>query len=187
MTWLKYDSGPIFIDHLASRNQKPRVDESGYASEYEKPKGFWITDDTEDSWQAWCLSERFNLESLTHKHEVDLEEDRILILRSAYDVEMFASQYAFEHWWGPEGQPRKYRNRCIDWPEVASCYAGIIITPYQWSLRMANGFSWYYGWDCASGCIWDATAIKDVRLVEIDKDIASKARPEWKPDEEAAA
>lgn len=178
MTWLKYDKGPIFIDTLANRDQRPRVDADGYASEYEKPRGFWLTDDSEHCWRSWCTGEQWGLEGLTHRHEVDLDEDRVLILRSAYEVEAFARQYAFESWWGPAGQARKYCNRCIDWSEVATRYAGIIIAPYQWSLRMANGFSWYYGWDCASGCIWDAQAIKDVRLVEIDLDIVNRYKRE---------
>lgn len=185
MTWLKYDKSPIFIDTLANRDQPNRTDKDGYVSRYSKPRGFWLTDDTEDSWLAWCLSERFNLENLTHKHEVDLNEDRILILRSAYEVEGFSRRYQFEHWWGPDGHPRKWRDICIDWHQVAQDYAGLIITPYQWSLRMADDFCWYYPWDCASGAIWDATAIKNVRLVEIDHDIASKARPDWR-DEKAA-
>lgn len=180
MSWLKYDNAPIFIDTLANRDQR------GEPSSYKKPSGFWITDDTDDCWRSWCLSERFNLENLTHKHEVDLIEDRILILRGEYDVRTFARHYCVDHWWGPEGNPRKYCDLCIDWPQVAKEYAGIIVTPYIWRLRLEDGFSWYYPWDCASGCIWDASAIKDVRLVEIDLDIASKTRPEWKPEEEAA-
>jgi hypothetical protein len=29
-------------------------------------------------------------------------------------------------------------------------------------LRM--GLMWYYGWDCASGCIWDTSVIERVTL-----------------------
>lgn len=49
----------------------------------------------------------------------------------------------------------------INWPMVADRYQGIVIAPYLWSRRMDGGL-WYYGWDCASGCIWDAAAVASV-------------------------
>jgi hypothetical protein len=177
MTWLKYDGAPILIDTLATRSQSENL------SPYQKPCGFWITDDSENCWRSWCLSERFGLENLTHKHEVDLDESRLLILRSAYEVEHFARGFVVAKPWNYRNS--HYVDKCIDWRRVADQHSGIIITPYQWSLRLADGFSWYYGWGCASGCIWDASAIRDARLVEIDLAIASKATPDWR--EEYAA
>lgn len=176
MTWLKYDSAPILIGEQFTRDQPREL------SAYSKPNGFWITDDTDDCWRTWCLSNRFNIEGLTHKHEVILDDARILVLRSADAVEVFARQYRAHRWWGPTDNPRAYCDRCIDWRRVATEHAGIIITPYQWSLRLERDFRWYYGWDCASGCIWDASAIIDIRLIDIDHDIASKARPAFLPE-----
>ena len=57
----------------------------------------------------------------------------------------------------------------IDWAEVASKYDGIIISPYQWSLRLDMEMMWYYGWDCASGCIWNISAIKELKEVQNGK------------------
>lgn len=130
MTWLKYDDGPIVLDDLHHRWQRePR-------SQYDKPRGFWITDDSEQCWRSWCLSEEFDLDTLTHVHEVELDESRILFLRSTGELDDFTREYA-----------------------------GIIITPYQWARRLE--LSWYYNWDCASGCIWDVSAILGVHLREI--------------------
>lgn len=42
----------------------------------------------------------------------------------------------------------------IDWKAVAKEYDGIEIDPYQYERRFSEGFLWYYGWDCASGCVW---------------------------------
>ena len=53
----------------------------------------------------------------------------------------------------------------IDWKKVKSKYQGIIIAPYQWSCRLNLDSNWYYGWDCASGCIWDLDCIKDFKLI----------------------
>ena len=48
----------------------------------------------------------------------------------------------------------------IDWHAVAQAYAGIEIAPYCWSLRFEYEFLWYYGWDCASGCVWELSAVR---------------------------
>lgn len=161
--WLKYADAPITLD-TPHREYVQSENLSGYG----KPIGFWITDDTNDCWRTWCKGERFNLEGLTHKHEVTLDESGILILRSGHEIEAHTKKYSVPKWWGPTGEPRKYRDICVDWREVAKEYTGLIITPYQWSRRMDAGYSWYYTWDCASGCIWDASAILDVRLIDID-------------------
>jgi hypothetical protein len=46
----------------------------------------------------------------------------------------------------------------INWAAVATKYVGIEIAPYQWSCR--TSLQWYYGWDVASGCVWDADAVQ---------------------------
>lgn len=47
----------------------------------------------------------------------------------------------------------------IAWTAVADRWDGIIIAPYQWTRRY--DLAWYYGWDCASGCIWNLDAIDE--------------------------
>ena len=165
--WLKYDSAPILIGEQWSRNQPARL------SEHQKPSGFWITDDSEDCWRSWCVGEQWGLDGLTHKHEIVLDETNILILRNQLDVECFAEKYRVIKRWGKNNE---WADRCIEWQRVASEYDGIIITPYQYRLRLADGFMWYYGWDCASGCIWNANAIRDIRLIEIDREIAKRQK-----------
>lgn len=175
MAWLKYSSAPIMTGEYWTRNQKTYPEDDDYRSDYEKPRGCWITDDSESCWREWCVGERFNLEALTHKHEIVLDESNILILRNAWELDDFTRQYGGTCLWGPPGEPRKYRNRYIDWQKVAGRYDGLIITPYQWERRM--DLNWYYTWDCASGCIWNADAIREIRLIEIDMEVA-KAREE---------
>lgn len=169
--WLKYANAPIDKSTLVYRNQSDRV------SSYNKPAGFWITDSTEQCWRSWCVSERFSLESLTHKHIVTLDESGILILRNPYDLDDFTKRFRIDNWWGGEDN-RKYCDKCINWKEVAKAHTGLIITPYQWERRMSDDYSWYYGWDCSSGCIWDASAILDVALIEVDQDVAKPRESE---------
>jgi hypothetical protein len=95
------------------------------------------------------------------------ERANILRLGSPAALDVFTAEYG--------GAPPIYRaldqrfgerTMMIDWRRVASVYDGIIIAPYQWSRRLDGGARWYYGWDCASGCIWNATAIARVEHLE---------------------
>ena len=60
-----------------------------------------------------------------------------------------------------QGGMRRF-DKMIDWPRVASDYAGIEICPYLSSKRMDEDSFWYYGWDVASGCVWDSKGITDL-------------------------
>lgn len=124
-----------------------------------KPKGLWISVEGEYDWRWWCLGERFRLTNLRHVHEVKLTPSaNILWIRTIEQLDEFDRTYAV----GFDGLVRSYR---VDWRAVATKYAGIIITPYQWERRL-GGMLWYYAWDCASGCIWDINAIESVRLTD---------------------
>lgn len=127
---------------------------------YAKPRGLWFSVEGEDDWKSWCLSEGFCLDRLTHVHEVVLDQSaNILRLMSPDDIDWFGRRY------GAPGR-RGYEHG-IDWGRVADAWQGIIIAPYVWERRLARNASWYYGWDCASGCVWDATAVTSVTLLEI--------------------
>jgi len=52
----------------------------------------------------------------------------------------------------------------VDWEKISRQYSGIEINPYLWRRRLQGGM-WYYGWDCASGCVWNESAIKEVKLL----------------------
>ena len=39
----------------------------------------------------------------------------------------------------------------------------MFITPYQWELRFE--LDWYYGWDVASGCVWNLSVIESMEPV----------------------
>jgi hypothetical protein len=128
-----------------------------------KPNGLWVSVEGEDDWKWWCESEEFCLGSLRHVHEVTLVPDaNILYITNPNQLLAFHHQYAApsRHWhtdddilhWG------------LDWARAAQDYQGIIIAPYFWDLRLDGPF-WYYGWDCASGCIWDLNAISGVEEI----------------------
>jgi len=50
-------------------------------------------------------------------------------------------------------------NMYVDWGKLQKMgYSGVEIIPYQGEARY--NIPWYYGWDIASGCIWDTSCIK---------------------------
>lgn len=123
-----------------------------------KPRGLWLSVEGADDWKSWCEAESFGADRLVYEHDVTLCSDaRILVLGSGSDLDGFTSRFGTQMTFSRLGTG-------VDWPAVAACYQGIIIAPYVWTRRLEPHCFWYYGWDCASGCIWDAAAIEEIKL-----------------------
>lgn len=124
----------------------------------DKPRGLWVSVQGEDDWVSFCQGEEFRLDTLACEHAVTLAPgSRILRLANAADIDAFTRRHASDL--------GRLRGWSIDWRAVAAEHQGIIIAPYIRSRRLDGGANWYYGWDCASGCIWDAGAIEAVSLL----------------------
>jgi len=143
---------------------------------FRKPKGLWYG--INDSWIDWCHSESMGWVH-NYIHEVILDTSKILRISNIKEFEAFEDEYSdidpilaelsktypnfnatFDGW-----QDRNHRRRgmnCIRFDKVAEKYSGIEITPYLWEKRLES--MWYYGWDCASGCVWNPDAVLDVNL-----------------------
>lgn len=142
-----------------------------------KPNGLWF--DVDESWKRWCETARFRLQRLRYRHTVTVvDSSRILFLRKAKDIDRFTRGYGhnlsghirplqnseeredFARRYGSDlfadivGQFSSY----IMWEEVAEKHSGIIIHPY--SPSRSRTYLWYYGWNCAGGCIWDTSIIR---------------------------
>jgi len=140
-----------------------------------KPKGIWYG--IADSWIDWCISENFG-GIHQYIYEVIVDETRILKIDNIPDFEKFEDAHNDIPEWRKQLReaeglptfdfhlpPMLSRTRYFDsmnYGKVAETFGGIEITPYQWDKRLES--MWYYGWDCASGCIWNPNAIKDLRL-----------------------
>lgn len=125
-----------------------------------KPKGLWLSVEDGESWLDWCKAEGFGLGRLRYRHTIELSGDaKILWLRSVTDILIFSDQYIVER------SPIWHSG--INWQPVADRWQGIIIAPYQWSCHLSDACSWYYGWDCSSGVIWDSTAIASLSMREV--------------------
>jgi len=166
MTYYHWASNPVKL----RRRSYPQ-------SGHPKPNGLWF--DVNGSWKQWCGAAEFRMEGLRYRHTVSiLDTSQILFLRKAKDIDLFTREYghnlsglfqplqssedldSFAHEYGSDlfadivGQFSNY----IMWEEVAGKYSGIIINPYFRSRSQTC--LWYYGWNCAGGCIWDTDVIR---------------------------
>ena len=109
-------------------------------------RGFWFSDEDNFGWSQWCTGEKVFMGDLRYSYTVSLRpEARIAHLDSVEAIRTFHAQYAY---------PLPHALMVgIHWEEVAKRYDVVLITPYQWSLRLDPGFMWYYSWDCASGVV----------------------------------
>lgn len=123
---------------------------------HHKPAGLWLSVVGDMDWKEWCIGERFNLENLRYSYEVSLKEtSKILHIRTSEELIEFTKKYPLR----TRTFDIDFDNYQIDWYSVKREFEGIIIAPYQWDCRLSIESNWYYGWDCASGCIWDLKCI----------------------------
>ena len=118
-----------------------------------KPQGLWYG--CGDAWIAWLRTEQPDwLEESSYLYEVKTD-GKIYKVSNDADFEELEFDYGFGG---------RYGNQSIDWELMQKeGYGGIEICPYNWQRRTDS--DWYYGWDVASGCIWDSSSIQDVILL----------------------
>lgn len=108
----------------------------------EKPSGLWYSVD--GGWEEWCASEMPGwLERNKVRYTLTLGEERILRLTTEDAIRSFDRQF---------NKPVYKSLYSPDWESVSAEWDGIEIAPYCWECRL--DYMWYYGWDCASGCLW---------------------------------
>ena len=133
-----------------------------------KPMGSWISVPGEWDWPSWCRAEEFSLANLAYCHTYELDTTNVKM------VSGLEQMIEFHREWGVEMEPLsgspQYKRWNIRWADLSRQYAGIVISPYVWECRLGSVDSlecvtndisnWYYGWDCASGCIWTPEVLR---------------------------
>ena len=112
-----------------------------------------MSDGDGDDWASWCRDENYRVEQLATAHRVTLRARADVLF-----VGDLATMDSFDNDFRAAGD-----GAWIDWEAVASAHDGVVIAPYQWSRR--STLDWYWGWDCASGCIWNLDAIDEFAVV----------------------
>jgi len=148
----------INLSHYSHNDTLEPHSQEQKAQSDRKPRGLWVSVEGEYGWREWgtdneygCFDYRFEVE-LVAGHNVLITDDLLGFHATYHRARYPDSSYPIED---------------ISWEDVAHEYQGIIIPTYHSEFRFNTRVSdWYYGWDCASGCIWDATAIASVSLAE---------------------
>ena len=133
--------------------------ERSYTNDYEggrKPGGLWLSDETGLGWKQWCVAEHYSPCSYRHDFEVDVTG--VIHLKSFSEILAFTGTYILD-------RESRYLQR-IDWSRVKNSACGLVITPFNYDAHWFEDASWYYGWDCASGCFWDLSVLTPVRTAE---------------------
>jgi hypothetical protein len=166
MNYYHWSSDPV-------RLRKRNYPQSGHP----KPNGLWF--DVNADWKRWCEAAEFGSENLRYRHDVTiLDASQILFLKSARQIDAFTRKFgqdvschiqplqkaeALDSCANDYGQNffndiQKAFSNYIMWGEVAEKYSGIIINPY--SRSRSQTYLWYWGWNCASGCVWDTSILR---------------------------
>jgi hypothetical protein len=149
------------LTHYSGEPIQRLRDHKGKQEVGDKPRGLWVSVEGEFGWKEWCEGEAFRLDRFSHVYNVKLKPDaNIVTLRTPTDIDNFTQEFMVT----PKNRIMPYW--FLDWPRISQLHQGILIYPYQWERRLHEKTMWYYGWDCASGCIWDNTAIAELNLME---------------------
>lgn len=152
-------------------------------SAFGKPCGLWVSCEPGHTWEKWCIDNDFRLEHLSYRYRVRLKRKaNVLRIKTAKELVDFTEKYKY----CPikSALPGLVNERGFDfhkhslesgmairWDIIMKEYSGILIAPFQTRatscfFRLGHGVTWYHGWDCASGCIWDISAIHRFDFLE---------------------
>ena len=154
---------------LASVYSIPLAEQEKHRMGLHKPRGLWVSVEGDDDWKSWCEGEGWGLAGLACAAEITLAQGgNVLILEGEAALDKFHDEYSVVQFRYGGGLGVK---TAIEWPKVAAKFDGIIIiAPYVYGRRLDGPVSdWYYGWDCASGCIWNADAISALNPVQVSQ------------------
>lgn len=156
--WIHYSPSPTQIV-VYNRDQQEDM------HLYSKPKGLWITPEhAENNWSEWCKGADFNCGRLKFIHDIKFNSNaNFLRLENKDDIDSFTKEYEFTLA-DPFPIAGDFEFKGIKWKKVAEKYDGILIPTYIYERRMMAGADWYNPWDCASGCVWNASAIESITV-----------------------
>ena len=126
-----------------------------------KPDGVWYG--CGDEWLKWMAHHHPDwLDRVNCVYELEIYDAFMKVITNAEQFKSFENEFwamAPYQERSAHGGPIDGIYQMIDWSLLAGIdWDGIEICPYLWEFRMSTS-RWYYGWDVASGCIWDSEAL----------------------------
>lgn len=144
-----------------SKDRMYKLEERQYIQKhYDKPDGFWYG--FGDEWIDWTEIAGPGYKG-EYVYEIDINGSNILQIKDHSELIEFTEEYKSNR----QIYPKIIFS--IDWPRIELKYDGIEINPYIGQSRHNIKTIWYYGWDVASGCIWNLDKV-NIRLVGLLKD-----------------
>lgn len=124
-----------------------------------KPQGFWYGFGSE--WIDWCRAEMPDWVG-KYVYSVDIGNANVFKINDNHNLSKFGRLWrGYLH---PEIQEERMLVSMINWKEFVQeeKYDGIEINPHQNYQDEKRGYlhMWYYGWDVASGCVWNLNGVK---------------------------
>ena len=136
-----------------SKNPIYKLEQKDYNQSYgSKPNGLWYGFGKE--WLDWIDSEMPEWKG-EHIYKVNVNTSNILQIKDYLEIENFTKEYLRR----VQTLPSTF---FIDWNRISLKYDGIEINPYMWKYR--HELLWYYGWDIASGCVWNLDKVTIEKL-----------------------
>lgn len=138
---------------------------------FHKPIGLWFSVEdhpNDETWKTWCEAEEFRLDELKLKYLIKLKMDANIILLDTPEkiVQFGVDNELKDHSILPKFEiPGIKYIPWLDWKNIMERADGIIIAPYQNSCIGYGICTWYWGWDCSSGCIWNINCIEKFELM----------------------
>ena len=132
-----------------------------------KPQGLWYGFDME--WIKWCERETPDFIS-EYIYRVFVDGSNILQIKNYNELIEFTTKYYDKtnpsnifHTIYDKKNPINISYAIsniyyIDWNEVSMEYDGIEINPFI--RKESCELMWYFGWDVASGCIWNLDKVR---------------------------
>lgn len=138
--------------------------EASHMQPYHKPPGTWYAygncwvDLLRDQWKQFGLPWGLNrLYEYKYIYRIKPDYRHILKIKNTRDMMQFTKRF------GHLASSRKwYEVDRINWWKASHFYTGIDI---RFRQKFADKVKWYEFWDCSSGVIWNANAIKAVKLL----------------------
>ena len=150
----------------------------GLSPRLDKPHGLWFSaGDGEDGWRAWCEAEGFAMDRLSVSTEIVLgPRARVFLVSDATGLRALGDRYRRQHAAAVPGSLQCQASG-PDWRRIGMEYDAVVIAPYIWECRLEEDTSWYYSWDCASGCVWNTDVVETREYAPARPVDYSNARP----------
>jgi hypothetical protein len=142
-----------------------------------KPEGLWYG--VGPDWYNEITS-NYRFAQSKYLHQIELNYSKILVISDINDLWDFTETFGSMDPSFPPGTDIGASRPYIHWDLVSQRCSGIEISPFLGKEKLTWGntvnfepnFDWYSLWDVASGCIWDASAIKSVHLIgDLDPEV----------------